>query len=206
MQSKRILSFGLLALSLLSTAAGAQTSSVTSEKRSEHPSFQPDSFIVGARLGLFNVETVDDTVFGYGAFADYAIGTNFLAGGTLDYWSRTSALVQEDRVQINDLALGANGKIVFTNVTTPFRPYALAGLAIHRFQLKKGTTGGEGLDKLKTHTENDSGKLGIDLGGGMMYRVQQAVDVAGEIRWRRLTDTAAELDQIAFTGGVSYAL
>lgn len=193
----------LASLWVASTPVLAQTS--VSGARAAQPSFEPDSVVTGAHLSILNVQTLN-MVFGYGIFADYALNRNFLVGGTLDYWNQTSAPIDVSRVQISDLALGGNAKLVFTNVKVPFRPYALAGVAMHRFDVSTGEATGERINKLRSVSREVVGKFGIDLGGGFMYRVAENADLAGELRWRSLADTSADLNQLALTGGLSYAM
>jgi len=187
------------------TSVFSQEAGVSGEK-SGSPYFLPETVRLGAALGLTSVQTIDGLVFSYGATGDYAVGTNLLVGGTLDYWSRASSAVEESRTQISDLAFGVNSRFVFTDVSVPFRPYALAGIAIHRFAVNVAAESGDRINKLKDVSQTAVGKLGIDIGGGVLYQVQKATDLAGEIRWRRLIDTTAELNQFAFTGGLVYAL
>lgn len=194
------------ALGLISAAAFGQAN-VAGSRTAPHT--REGTTIVGVRIGAADVETLGDMVFQYGATGDFALADNFLVGGSLDYWSRSSIGVEDSKVEINDLALGANTKFVFTNVSVPFRPFALAGLALHRYSVKVSERN-EGdqpeLDKYDQVDNDVAGRLGVDLGGGIMYRLQPQVDLAGTILYRKMTDTTIDLDQLAFTGGLSYSL
>jgi len=109
-----------------------------------------------------------------------------------------------------DLALGGNAKLVFTNVNLPFRPYALAGATLHRFSLRVAKEKAQADEVTIKRYEKDyadsSGELGFDLGGGAMYRLQDVVDLVGEVRYRSLLNQDVDLAHFAVSGGVNYKM
>jgi opacity protein-like surface antigen len=198
----------LTAISLLSltaaTAAFGQNRVGGTVRSAQTPA---DTTLIGARLGFVDVESLGDPVMSYGAFGDYALDNNFLVGGTLDYWNKSSGTIGDVSVQVSDLTLGANSKYIFTNVNVPFRPFALAGLAVHRFAVREGSVDEDGgIDKLDAKYKDIEAEFGLDFGGGAMYRLQRSLDVLAEIRYRTLTDSGVDLGQLAFSGGVSYLM
>lgn len=187
--------------------AAAQTKAPMGAERRAHVPIVAETTVVGARLGVTDVDNLSGLVFSYGAYGDRAIADNFLVGGTLDYWSQTSSDLGFERVQVSDLAVGANSKFIFTNVRAPVRPFVGAGLALHRLAVnvseEKTSTGPE-VSRFKDVNSDVSGELGIDIGGGVLYRIQPDLDVAGEIKWRKLTDPKVDFDQMSFTGALAY--
>jgi len=197
-----------VALMLLSTSALAQTP-FAGQKSAQAGPLEPNTWMGGAQIGLFNVENVDDLIFGYGVTGDYALTSNVLVGGSLNYWDKNSAAVSTQRVGVSDFSLGAHTKVLFTNLDTPLRPYAIAGLGIHRITSKVATaTPGEEplLQKYRNVNTGVAGRVSIDLGAGVMYQVQKALDVTGQVEYRKLTGIELAMDQLAFQGGVAYSL
>lgn len=165
--------------------------------------------IVGARVGIANVNTIEDNVLNYGVIADYAVTDTLRVGGTFDYWQKPAGTIGEVAYNVNDMAFGAHGKLLLTDLTTRggVQPYALAGLALHRLsRVKKVRGNANDIDPYQTKAESVSGELGLDFGVGANYSVQENIDVTGEVLYRNIIETTVGLDQLAFTGGVNYAL
>jgi len=193
---------------LLCPVAAFSQSDVAVEKGAR-AGYGPGTIVAGARLGMANVETLGDMLVTYGAFGDYALSNNLLVGGSADYWSKSSLEIEGQQIEINDFSIGAGARAIFTDISAAFRPYAAGGLALHRFsviQAERTDDTGPKITRFK-NVENDvTGKLGADLGGGVLYRVQRDLDVAFDARYRMLFDSNVDLDQLTFGGAIAYAL
>ena len=179
------------------------------ESSRTHPTIPETAMVAGARIGLNDVDGLDDTVASFGAFVDYSVGNNVLVGGTLDYWSDSSGSMFNQSVDVSDLTLGANGKLIFTGVNVPMRPFLLGGLALHRIDVsysEQDVTDRNVVDRFKERYSDSDSEFGIDVGGGVMYRLQRSIDLLGEVRMRRLNDRSIDLDQLAFSGAVAYVM
>jgi opacity protein-like surface antigen len=171
------------------------------------PSYDQGAIGIGARLGSTNVERVSDLALQYGAFADYALSNNLLVGGGVDYWSQSEGLEEIGIVETSDLSVSAHGKFLFLRDGV-VRPFALAGLALHRFETNVSQgSGGVEVEAASEDEDTDVlGQFGADLGAGVIVRIQQNFDAIGEVRARTLFDTSVERDQMTFTGGLAYRL
>jgi opacity protein-like surface antigen len=132
-------------------------------------------------------------------------------GLTLDYWN-DSFNEGARRVEVDDLVIGGNGKFTFTEFTQGLRPFVLAGLAVHRFQVdvaNRDPNADPLIDKFNEYdrnTEDVEGELGADFGAGVMYRVQTSMDMLAEVRYRRILDRTVDLDQVNYSVALSYVM
>ncbi|HYX31785.1 MAG TPA: outer membrane beta-barrel protein [Oligoflexus sp.] len=194
----------------LSAQALAQTTTGTDYKRIDVMR-DATNWAFGVNLAAADVNTIDNNVFSFGVFGNYFTAPNFSLGLTLDYWN-DSFSETDRRVEVEDLALGANGRFLFSEFTTGLRPFALAGLAVHRFQVdvaNRDPNADPLLDKFNEYdrnTEDVEGELGADFGAGVMYRVQTAMDMLAEVRYRRILDRTVDLDQVNYSVALSYVL
>ncbi|MFW7377268.1 MAG: outer membrane protein [Oligoflexus sp.] len=162
----------------------------------------------GANVGYVNVDDLADNVVSFGAFGDYGLSPQFLVGGSLDYWSDTSGVISNNPVEVSSLSAGAHGRWVFTNIEAPFRPFVLAGLAVHRIRvsLSERTGDDRSIDQFSQVYEDIEARMGADIAGGVMYAVDEQIDVIGEIKHRNLFDDKIRFDQWAFSAALSYRL
>jgi opacity protein-like surface antigen len=115
-------------------------------------------------------------------------------------------------VEVDDLVIGGNGKFMFTEFTPNLRPFVLAGLAVHRFQVdvaNRDPNADPLIDKFNEYdrnTEDVEGELGADFGAGVMYRVQTSMDMVAEVRYRRILDRTVDLDQVNYSVALSYVM
>lgn len=167
-----------------------------------------DQTTIGARLGIVNVSSLDNGVISYGAFGDHTVDNRVVVGGTLDYWSMSTAGVSATAISINDVSVGGNGKFIFTDVKSSFKPYATAGLSMHRLSLSKSETADTDSAMARYREKNNdvSSSVGIDVGGGVVYNVQPQIDVNGQVLYRRLTNPGVNFNQLALTAGVGYRM
>jgi opacity protein-like surface antigen len=174
----------------------------------QNPANQTTPLIVGAKLGLANVESISDQTFAYGASVHFPMDPTIQVGATIDYWNKSSLGIQEKQVQIDDLSFGGHARFMF-KPGAALQPFAVAGLAVHRFSVSIAeATDSEDpqIDRFRKVGDDVAGKLGIDLGGGANYGIQRNLDANGEILWRKLADSSVNFDQLVFSAGLSYRL
>jgi hypothetical protein len=164
----------------------------------------------GVNLTSADVDTVDDNIFAFGAFGDFLMSPDFSLGFSLDYWNDEFNSAPTRTVEIGDLVFGGNGKFTFANFAG-VRPYALAGLAAHFFRV---TTTERNLNPDPTkilsgrdrNLEDAEFEMGVDFGVGLNYRMLTAVDLLGEVRYRRILDRTIDLDQMNYTVALAYSM
>jgi len=167
---------------------------------------------VGANVGVSDVEDVGNNVFSFGIFADYEVAPTFSVGATVDYWNDAFNATGNRRIEIDDTIVGLNGKFRFPDVATGLKPYALAGLAMHRFSVDVNERDPNAepiidkFDEFDRDTKDVAGEIGADFAGGVIYTIQQDLDVTGEVRYRRVIDRTVALDQMNFTAALSYTM
>lgn len=165
-----------------------------------------ESFAAGVRIGTVNVDSLTDNVWSYGGFVDYGLSNQLSVGGSLDFWSDTSGILAENPAEVRSFTLGAHSRWVFTNFDLPVRPYGLAGLAVHRIRiaLSERTDEEIAIARFREVYSDSEVRVGIDLAGGVLFAVDDNVDVIGEIRYRNLLDDKIGFDQWAFSAALAY--
>jgi opacity protein-like surface antigen len=165
----------------------------------------------GVNITSADVDLMDDNVFAFGVFGDYYTGQNLSVGLSLDYWADEfdSSVVQ--RVDIENLIVGANAKFHFANVMTGLKPYVMAGLAAHRFQVSTArrdltADSTDVLSEYDRNLEDVEAELGADFGAGLSYNIQTAMDVMAELRYRRVLDRTLDLDQMNYSVALAYMM
>ncbi len=202
--------FGVACL-LLSQLGFSQGNASTDYKRID-VMHETKAWSFGVNVGSANVNTIDNSVFSFGVFGDYFNSPNFSLGVSLDYWNDSFNTAPDRRVEVNDLVLGGNGKFMFPDFTTGLRPFVLAGLALHRFQIdtvERDPNADPITDKFSEYDRNladVSGELGADFGAGIFYRVQPSMDLIAELRYRRILDRSVDLDQTNYSVALSYVM
>ncbi len=207
--SSRCLFLGSMAL--VSTGLFAEVRAVSEYRRNEiyH---EPQSLAVGVNLATSDVRGIDNNAFSFGIFSDYFASPNVSLGLTLDYWNNSFNADSNRRVDVDDLILGGNGKFLLPNLATGLRPFVMAGLAVHRFKVDLARRDPEAtqlVDKFSTYdrkTKNIDGELGADFGAGVFYRVQTAMDLVAEAKYRRILDRTVDLDQMNYSVALAYML
>jgi opacity protein-like surface antigen len=177
------------------------------ESRRVHSGYEEGVPRLGLKVGLANVEQLGDPVVSYGIYGDVPLSRNFLLGLGVDYWSKSSGTLASKSVEVSDLAGSMDAKYVFTDISDRLRPYALAGIAVHRFAIKESQkeSGGQ-IDQLDSKYKDVSGEFGLDYGAGLMYQVQQSTEVTGEVRYRNIMDPGVSLSHLSFTAGLNFIL
>jgi hypothetical protein len=159
---------------------------------------------VGAEVGMVNPEDLDATV-GFGLFVDLGnITPQFMLEGYFDFWT-TSENTAFAKASARDIALGAKGKWVFRTSNPRIRPFAGGGLGIHFLHAEVTTPdqyiGGILVVPAMTF-QDDSVKLGLDLGGGMNVTLNEKTDFIGELWYGLVSD----VNQLSLKVGVLYKL
>lgn len=149
---------------------------------------------VGGKLGLVDPENVSSVV-GFGLFA--ALGTiapNIHLEGNLDYWSKSEGAAGAE-VSFRDLTLGGTVKYMFPSQNSQITPFVVGGLGFHFFRSKVS------LGPFGSASDSET-KIGIDVGGGAVYKATPAVDILAELRYRLVSD----INQLCIMAGVLYSL
>lgn len=176
------------------------------------PSLLGGPISVGVNVTTADLDLTDENVFAFGVFGDFFTAQNFSAGLSLDYWSDEFDSSAVQRVDIENLIFGANAKFHFANIMNGLRPYALVGLAAHRFQVSTaerdlGAGASDVLSEYDRDLQDIEGELGADFGAGLSYNVQTAMNVVGELRYRRILDRAMnDLDQMNYSLALTYTM
>jgi len=171
-----------------------------------------NNWAFGVNLASANVDSLDNSVFAFGVFGDYFTSPNFSLGMSLDYWNDSFEADGARRVEVDDLVIGGHGRFLFPDLTTGLRPFVLAGLAVHRFQVdvaNRDPNADPLVDKFTEYdrnTQDVEGEIGVDFGAGVTYRVQPAMDLVAEARYRRIIDRTVDLDQMNYSVALSYVL
>jgi len=166
---------------------------------------------VGVNLTSTSVDVLNENAFGFGAFGDFSMSPTFSVGLSLDYWNEEFRSSPTRDVELGDLVVGTNAKFNFIDTPTAFRPYALAGLAGHILQVRSSdrnltADATEVLSSRDRDLEDADFELGVDFGAGLNYRIQPAMDLVGELRYRRLFKQTLDLDQMNYTLALAYTM
>ncbi|MDQ7064102.1 MAG: outer membrane beta-barrel protein [candidate division KSB1 bacterium] len=149
---------------------------------------------VGGRLFYVNPEDVDGTI-GFGAFANLGqIGENMNLEAALDYWSK-SAKEGGVGASFSDIAIMGVVKYMLGAADAQMRPYVLAGAGLHFLKVEVD------LGFLGSASDSDT-KLGIDAGAGVLYMMNEKMDIIAEIKYRLVSD----LNQLVISVGGVFAL
>jgi opacity protein-like surface antigen len=165
----------------------------------------------GVNITSADVDLTDENVFSFGIFGDFFAAQNFSVGLSLDYWADEFNSSAAQRVDIENLIVGANAKFHLTNLMTGLKPYLLAGLAAHRFQVSTAQRDpnadpADVLSEYDRDLEDVEAELGADFGAGLSYNIQTAMDVVGELRYRRVLDRTLDLDQMNYSLALAYTM
>jgi hypothetical protein len=210
MLKKSLMGLSCAAALAMAAEASAQTSVGTDYKRIDVMR-DASNWAFGVNLAAADVNSITNNVFSFGVFGNYFTSPNFSLGLTLDYWN-DSFNDGARRVEVDDLVVGGNGRFMFSEFTQGLRPFVLAGLAVHRFQVdvaNRDLNADPLIDKFNEYdrnTEDVEGELGADFAAGVMYRVQTSMDMLAEVRYRRILDRTVDLDQVNYSIALSYVL
>lgn len=165
----------------------------------------------GVNITTADVDLTDENVFAFGVFGDYYTGQNLSVGLSLDYWADEFNSSSAQRVDIENLIIGANAKFHFTNIMAGLKPYVLAGLAAHRFQVStaRRNPNADATDVLSEYDrdlQDVEAELGADFGAGLSYTIQPAMDLVGELKYRRVLDRTLDLDQMNYSLALAYMM
>jgi opacity protein-like surface antigen len=127
---------------------------------------------------------------------------------TADYWSESSGSLAEQQVSVSDFAVGVNAKYRLDVQKYPkLTPYFGAGGAIHRFVVKfSEKTDDNVIDPYEDTYQDVEGELGADVMGGVVYAINDDIDLGGQVRYRNILDADVQLDQFVVDGSVQYKL
>ncbi|MBI4364966.1 MAG: outer membrane beta-barrel protein [Candidatus Latescibacteria bacterium] len=142
---------------------------------------------IGVDVGFVDPENVDGA-FGFGAFADLGtLAPSLHLAPQLAYWSKS----EEDfgaEASVGDLSLGARAKYMFHVSSRTFQPYAGGGLGLH-FVSAKVTIPDPFLGGFMT-LEDNSTKLGLDMGGGFVTPIGAKTDLTGDLWYTFVEDVS----------------
>ncbi|MCX6117277.1 MAG: hypothetical protein NT027_07030 [Proteobacteria bacterium] len=172
------------------------------------PSAAAGQTTIGARIGMVSVNTIDSNLGSYGAFGDYTLDDRIVVGGSVDYWGMSTGNVAEDRISVNDLSIGGNGKFIFANVQSAFKPYLMAGLAGHRLSSSQSRIDDDSssINRYRERNNSVSTEASLDTGGGAIYTVQKNMDLTGQVLYRRMLASSSSYNQLGLTAGFGYRM
>jgi len=176
------------------------------------PAVEANTMQLGARVAYTNISQLEGGTMGIGAIWEYAVADNLLFGVTLDHWRENGGAADlYHTLEVTDTVLGGHARMLFTQFDLPVRPYGLLGITTHRLTVKdsRAIPPTEGQPRVAQRVDVNSdtaAELGVDLGVGVSYPVNEKVDLTAEIKWRNILDDSVKYDQLAFTGGVGYLL
>lgn len=150
---------------------------------------------IGGKLGFISPEAIGSTI-GFGVFADLGnITPNIQLAANAGYWSKSTSSVSSFR----DLSLGAVGQYFFAVSNKLVRPFAEAGLAFHG--LKSETEDADFFGQQQNFTVTNN-KIGVDLGGGVLYQLSPQLDLLGQVKYRIVSN----FNQLNINAGLLYRL
>ncbi len=141
---------------------------------------------VGAQMGLVDPEHIN-SAFGFGGILE--LGT-LLPGihleANIDYWKKTDR-TGSIRTRFRDTAAGGTLKFFFKTANPDLRPFVASGVALHFVKSSIPVEGPGGIFG-NPNLESSDTKLGLDLGGGLNYRLNSQFDLFGDLRYRVVSD------------------
>jgi opacity protein-like surface antigen len=202
---------GLFPLTCLLFAPLAYSQDTRSPQYKTASSWSEAPLSGGVNITTADVDLTDENVFAFGVFGDYYAGQNLSVGLSLDYWADEFNSSSAQRVDIENLIVGANAKFHFTNIMAGLKPYVLAGLAAHRFQVStaRRDPSADATDVLSEYDrdlQDVEGELGADFGAGLAYTIQPAMDLVAELKYRRVLDRTLDLDQMNYSLALAYTM
>lgn len=192
----------ILAVLTLLTSTSIFAQQLETERRAPRPLAQEGSVNSGVKIGFADIKDLGNPVFTLGAYGETAIIDNVLVGLNLDYWSKSTGTLTRENVDLDALSLAGTGKYVFNTGHMAVYPYALAGLALHRFAKSEKTSTDTGIRK----THSNIGRFGLDYGAGIMYPVRDQLDVNAEVRMRNILSSTEKYDHVTVAGGLAYQM
>lgn len=144
----------------------------------------------GLELDVVDPENID-TVVGFGAFADLgSIAQNVRLEPYMKYWSKSEEAFGV-RASANDLNFGARSKYMFRVSNPRLLPFAGGGLGMHfissEVTIAEQDLGG-GLILPETTYEESTTKIGLDLGGGLLYNLNGRASLMSEVWYSMVND------------------
>lgn len=192
----------ILAILTFLTTTTLSAQQLETERRALRPVAQEGSVSSGAKAGFSDIKDLGDPVFTLGAYGETAIIDNVLVGISLDYWSKSTGSLTRENVDLDAITLAGTGKYVFNSDRLAVYPYALVGLALHRFAKSESESSDAGIKK--THT--NVGRFGLDYGAGVMYPLREQLDVNAEVRMRNILSSTEKYDHVTLAGGLAYQM
>lgn len=192
----------LLAVLTLFTSTTIFAQQLETERRALRPIAQEGSVNAGAKVGFADIKDLGDPVFTLGAYGETAIVDNVLVGLNLDYWSKSTGALTRENVDLDAISLAGTGKYIFSTDRMAVYPYALVGLALHRFAKSEKISSDTGIRK----THSNIGRFGLDYGAGIMYPVKDQLDVNAEVRMRNILSSTEKYDHVTVAGGLAYQM
>ncbi len=159
---------------------------------------------IGVGLGIVDPEDIDMTI-SFGFYSDLGtIRPNLHLETYLGYWQQTEELLDGMEVCIRDFAAVMRAKYTFDLANPTIKPFAGGGLGFHfvnaGIDIPPMDVGG-----LLTpgYSEDDTEiKVGLELGGGMLFDVWQSTAIQTEAWYSVVSDVS----QLAIRASVVFKL
>lgn len=155
---------------------------------------------VGGHIGIVSPEHYDTSVELGGVVGLGTLMPNLQLEGNLDFW-RKSQSSGDITAAFTDISFGGTVNY-FVDINNPnLRPFGSAGLAFHILhssvdaptQTFNGITVGGG------SSSDSKTRLGLNIGGGVAYRVSPTLDLIGKLKYHLVSD----INQLTITVGAS---
>lgn len=160
---------------------------------------------IGFGLGVVDPEDIDMTV-SFGFYGDLGtIRPNLHLETYLGYWQQTEDIIGGSEIFVRDFAAVMRGKYIFEVLSPSVKPFAGAGLGFHVVSAGIDVPAmdlGGGLI-VPGYSEDDTEiKLGLDLGGGMIFDVSQSFAIQTEAWYSAVSDVS----QLSLRAGLIFKL
>jgi opacity protein-like surface antigen len=159
---------------------------------------------VGFGVGVVDPEDIDMTV-SFGFYSDWGtIRPNLHLETYLGYWRQTEGIPGFGEFFVSDFTAAARAKYVFDVINPTVKPFAGGGLGFHIVSagIDVPSTDVSGYVIPGYSLDDTELKLGIDLGGGMIFDVSQSVAVQTEAWYSAVSDVS----QLSLRAGLIFKL
>jgi opacity protein-like surface antigen len=159
---------------------------------------------IGFGVGVVDPEDVDMTV-GFGFYGNLGyLHPNVNLESFVGYWQQTEDMVGGGEVVVRDFAMVMRAKYMFDITNSTIRPFAGGGLGFHVVNA--------GIDVpdmdiggliVPGYSQDDTEiKLGLDLGGGMLFDINPGVSILTDAWYSIVSDVS----QLSLRAGIMFKL
>ena len=150
---------------------------------------------IGVEAGLVNADNIDATL-GFGGFAELGTIAPRVALSThLGYWSHSENIPGGGDAKVRDIAVSLRGKYLFPVARSTVQPFMGAGVGMHFLSAEFDVPGFPTMEDSQT-------KIGLDLGGGIVKRMNASTDFHVEM-WYGLVE---DFSQLSVKAGLAFKL